>query len=156
MRSRMSAFGGKTDIDQPRLPISIYEYTARHRLAHATRLAKFLVLEQLSLHQRVVTPRVRDRHVQTRQRLCGFVPCPRDRPEAVISKPSQLSPSRVRARQCDPTLSQLFLDVTTWTWPGTTETFLLPHFGHFDFATSCSEIASVRSKVVSHSLQRYV
>jgi len=38
---------------------------------------------------------------------------------------------------------QLFLDVTTKTRPGTKETLLLPHLGHFSFAASCSDMVSV-------------
>jgi hypothetical protein len=41
--------------------------------------------------------------------------------------------------------AQLFFEVTTLTRPGTADTFLLPHLGHFAFAVSCSDIVSVRS-----------
>ena len=39
--------------------------------------------------------------------------------------------------------------------PGTKDTFVLPHLGHFDFMASCSEMVSVRSNFFPHLSQRY-
>jgi hypothetical protein len=52
----MSAFGSKADIDQPRLPISIYEYTADRDRTPAAALLGVVAADLAKLTDRLAPP----------------------------------------------------------------------------------------------------